>query len=63
MGLRRAGLVSRFHKCHQYAAHALRAAGLPVTPARAFTRALFAAQLRELTAASAMEAEPACTPR
>jgi len=48
---------------HQYAAHALRAAGLPVTPASAFTRTLFAAQLRELTAASAVGTEPGCTPR
>jgi len=52
-----------FHQCHQYAAHALRAAGLPVTPASAFTRALFAAQLRQLAAASTVEAEPARPPR
>jgi len=52
-----------FHQCHQYAAHALRAAGLPVTPASAFTRALFAAQLRALTPASAVKTEPPCAPR
>jgi hypothetical protein len=35
-----------FHQCHQYAARALQAAGLPVSPLGAFTRASFAADLR-----------------
>ncbi len=35
-----------FHQCHQYAARALREAGLPVSPAWALTRSLFAGQLR-----------------
>ncbi len=39
-----------FHQCHQYAARALAAAGLPVTPALALTRGAFAAQLRRLVA-------------
>ncbi|MGH7320906.1 MAG: DUF2459 domain-containing protein [Candidatus Rokuibacteriota bacterium] len=37
-----------FHQCHQYAARALAAAGLPLTPALALTRSTFAAQLRRL---------------
>lgn len=37
---------SVFHQCHHYAAHALRAAGLPVSPVWALTRTLFVAQLR-----------------
>lgn len=37
---------SLFHQCHQYAAHALRAAGLPMSPLWALTRSLFVAQLR-----------------
>lgn len=39
-----------FHQCHQYAARALAAAGLPVSPARAFNRSAFSAQLRRLAA-------------
>ena len=39
-----------FHQCHQYAARALAAAGLPVAAASAFTRSAFAAQLRRLAA-------------
>lgn len=35
-----------FHTCHQYTAAALRAAGLPLTPALAVSRSTFAAQLR-----------------
>lgn len=37
---------SVFHHCHHYAAHALRAAGMPVSPAWALTRSSFVAQLR-----------------
>jgi hypothetical protein len=37
---------SLFHTCHQYAAHTLRAAGLPLTPSLALSRGTFAAQLR-----------------
>lgn len=43
-----------FHHCHQYGAHGLREAGLPVAPAWALSRSLFAAQLRR---AERMEAE------
>jgi uncharacterized protein DUF2459 len=35
-----------FHHCHQYAAKALREAGLPVSPWAAITRGAFAEQLR-----------------
>jgi hypothetical protein len=35
-----------FHHCHHYAAAALRAAGLPVSPAAAWTRDMLADQLR-----------------
>lgn len=35
-----------FHTCHQYAAHALREAGLPISPFLAFNRGSFAAELR-----------------
>lgn len=35
-----------FHTCHQYAASALREAGLPISPAWTFTRSIFAMQLR-----------------
>lgn len=35
-----------FHQCHQYAAEALRAAGLPLSPWWAFSRTSFAMQLR-----------------
>lgn len=41
-----------FHQCHQYAAQALRAAGLSTSPAWAVTRGLFALQLREVGRAS-----------
>lgn len=37
-----------FHQCHQYAARALREAGLPVSPAGAFTRTSFVIQLRRV---------------
>ena len=37
---------SLLHTCHQYAAEALRAAGLPLSPALAVSRSAFAAQLR-----------------
>jgi len=39
-----------FHQCHQYAARALAEAGLPVSPAWAFTRGTFAVQLQRLAA-------------
>ncbi len=39
------GSYSVFHHCHHFAAHALRAAGLPVFAAWALTRTLFVAQL------------------
>jgi hypothetical protein len=35
-----------FHTCHQYAARALREAGLPFSPGLAFSRGSFAIQLR-----------------
>jgi hypothetical protein len=35
-----------FHTCHQYAAEALRAAGLPIVPLWALSRGAFAVQLR-----------------
>ena len=35
-----------FHTCHQYAAHALREAGLPISPFWAFNRNSFAWELR-----------------
>ncbi len=35
-----------FHTCHQYAAEALREAGLPITPFWAFSRSTLAMQLR-----------------
>jgi hypothetical protein len=37
-----------FHTCHQYAAHALQAAGLPLTPVLALNRTLLGWQLRRL---------------
>ena len=37
-----------FHTCHQYAAHALQAAGLPLTPALALSRTMLGWQLRRL---------------
>ncbi len=36
-----------FHACHQYAAHALREAGLPISAFRAFNRTSLARQLRQ----------------
>jgi hypothetical protein len=38
-----------FHTCHQYAARALQAAGLPLTPALAFNRTMLAWQLNSLS--------------
>jgi len=38
-----------FHTCHQYAALALREAGLPISPFWAFNRASFASELRRAT--------------
>ena len=38
-----------FHTCHQYAAHALREAGLPISAFRAFNRTSLARQLRQAT--------------
>jgi hypothetical protein len=45
-----------FHQCHQYAAGALAAAGLPVSVTFAFTRGALAAQLRRLATPSRIEA-------
>ena len=39
-----------FHHCHQYAAHALREAGLPISVWAAFSRSTFSMQLRQITA-------------
>jgi len=38
-----------FHTCHQYAARALQAAGLPLTPALAFNRSMLGWQLNSLS--------------
>jgi hypothetical protein len=38
-----------FHTCHQYAAHALREAGLPISVFGAFNRTSLAWQLRRAT--------------
>jgi hypothetical protein len=38
-----------FHTCHQYAAYALREAGLPLSPGWTFTRAILAMELRRAT--------------
>ena len=38
-----------FHTCHQYAARALQAAGLPLTPALAFNRTMLGWQLNSLS--------------
>ena len=38
-----------FHTCHQYAAHALQAAGLPLTPALAFHSTILGWQLQSLS--------------
>ncbi|SDY74437.1 Protein of unknown function [Nitrosomonas sp. Nm58] len=46
-----------FHTCHQYAAQALRKAGLPLSPFWAFNRSSFAWQLRH--AAQIAEKQPA----
>lgn len=37
-----------FHTCHQYAAHALQAGGLPLTPALALNRTMLGWQLRRI---------------
>jgi hypothetical protein len=44
-----------FHTCHQYVAHALRTAGLPVTPLWAFSRGALAWQLRRASGIKAGE--------
>jgi hypothetical protein len=41
-----------FHTCHQYAARALQAAGLPVTPTLAFSRTMLGWQLSSLLQSS-----------
>ncbi len=46
-----------FHTCHQYAAQALKVAGLPIAPFWAFSRGAFAVQLRR--AAGMADARPA----
>jgi len=48
------------HTCHQYAAHALREAGLPISPFLAFNRASFAAELRR--ASRVIERQPMDVP-
>jgi hypothetical protein len=47
-----------FHTCHQYAAHALREAGLPISPFWAFNRTSLAWQLRR--AARLIEEHQGC---
>lgn len=47
------GTYHLFHQCHQYAARALREAGLPVSRLWAFGRSSFAAQLRHAEAVAA----------
>jgi hypothetical protein len=49
-----------FHTCHQYAAHALREAGLPISPFWAFNRTSLAWQLRR--AARLIEEQPTDVP-
>jgi Protein of unknown function (DUF2459) len=49
---------SLFHTCHQYAAEALRAAGLPLSPALAISLSAFAAQLRRAEGMAAAPARP-----
>ena len=49
-----------FHTCHQYAAHALREAGLPISPFWAFNRTSLAWQLRR--AVRPIEKQPAGVP-
>ena len=46
-----------FHTCHQYAAHALREAGLPISPSWAFHRAGLAWQLRRAARIAAQPTE------
>lgn len=46
-----------FHTCHQYAAHALREAGLPVSPSWAFNRTSLAWQLRRAARIAAQPTE------
>lgn len=53
---------SFLHQCHQYAARALRAAGLPVSSRWAMTRSLFVAQLRRAERL-ATQAVPQDTPQ
>jgi hypothetical protein len=48
------------HTCHQYAAHALREAGLPISPSWAFNRTSLAWQLRR--AARLIEKQPTDVP-
>lgn len=48
-----------FHQCHQYAAGALRAAGLPLSSVWAFSRWSFAVQLRR---AASMAERPSARP-
>jgi hypothetical protein len=49
-----------FHTCHQYAAQALREAGLPISPFWAFNRTTLAWQLRR--AVGTIEKQPADAP-
>lgn len=49
-----------FHTCHQYAAHALREAGLPLSPFWAFSRTSFAWQLHR--AVRIAEKQPTAMP-
>jgi hypothetical protein len=51
-----------FHQCHQYAARALREAGLPVSPSWAFSRASLALQLRRAARLAGAQARPAPGP-
>jgi hypothetical protein len=46
-----------FHTCHQYAAHALREAGLPISPSWAFNRTSLAWQLRRAARIAAQPTE------
>ena len=46
-----------FHTCHQYAAHALREAGFPISPSWAFHRAGLAWQLRRAARIAAQPTE------
>ena len=46
-----------FHTCHQYAAHALREAGLPISPSWAFNRTSLAWQLRRTARLAAQPTE------